>query len=70
MFTIDINTLSILHQERHDEFVRQVELARLVKAQQERDNVDHPVVRTNVLAAFQQMVRTVLQTHVRAVRPH
>ena len=70
MFMIDVNTLAILHQERHDEFVRQAELARLVKAQQERDNLARPVVHTNVLAAFQQMVRTVLQTHVRAVRPH
>ena len=70
MFMIDVNTLAILHQERHDEFVRQAEMARLVKAQQARNNLERPVVHTNVLAAFQQMIRTVLQTHVRAVRPH
>lgn len=68
MFMIDVNTLAILHKERHDEFVRKAELARLLKAQQER-NPARPVVRLNVLAGFQQMVQAVLQTHVRAVRP-
>lgn len=68
MFMIDVNTLAILHKERHDEFVRKAELARLLKAQQGR-NPARPAVRLNVLAGFQQMVQAVLQTHVRAVRP-
>lgn len=67
MFMIDVNTLAILHKERHDEFVRKAELARLIKAQQKR-NLSRPVVRPNVLAAIQHMVQAVLQTHVRAVR--
>ena len=68
MFMIDVNTLAILHKERHDEFVRKAELARLIKAQQKR-NQARPVVRLHLLASFQQMIQSVLQTHVRAVRP-
>lgn len=69
MFMIDVNTLAILHQERHDAFVRQAEMARLVKAQQARNKLERPVVHTNVLAGFRQMIQAVLQTNVRAVRP-
>lgn len=70
MYTIDIDTLAVLQRERYNDFVRQAELLRLVREQQEPGNPAQPVARTNVLTALQQMVWTVLQTHVRAVRPH
>lgn len=70
MFMIDANTLAILHKERQEEFVRRAELARLVKAQRASNKLTQSATRTSVLAGFQQMVQAVLQTHIRAVRPH
>ncbi|MBX3012210.1 MAG: hypothetical protein KF832_11920 [Caldilineaceae bacterium] len=76
MYTMDVDTLTTLQRERYQEFQRQAELLRLVRQQQSNQAVE-PVgnvttpqqpVQVNVLTALQQLLRSALQTHIRAVR--
>lgn len=74
MFTMDVDTLTVLQRERYSEFQRQAELLRLLRGQKETDTLPCSPALTgreqrNLFTDLQQMVWTALQTHLRAVPP-
>lgn len=72
MYTMDVETLGAIQQDRYNEFHRQAELLRLLRQPRATD-APAPATLTwrwsMLIAAFQQMVGTTLQTHVRALPP-
>lgn len=72
MYTMDVDTLAEIQNQRYREFRANVEQLRLLRTQQ-GDNTARstatPVRKQNPLAALQQMVMMALQTHSRALPP-
>jgi len=71
---MDIDTLTVIQQERYNAFRHQADQLRLLRTLNETSDAPSATAttghaRTGVIAALRQMVMLALQTHSRAVPP-